>query len=366
MGRFSATLLLLLGACGDNVDGEGLPPGPGQDVFPDGNGTATPRYVPQVCGVASWSTDGDARINLSVAQGAEGGATFLTAPIGGGQLSGFTLNTREDIVSGEETRVPVDGSFESVSVTYVQGLPVSTAIAGTTISVHQLDPSFEFANLMTQIKGTHVSEPAFFRSSGNLVMPVAGEDGLTVHRFYDSLEPLDSKTFVTTKPATSFAAAQVGAGIMSAWSTDTECYLHMTHTYEPGETARIVGACPGTRLSYNQKSGEGIMLFDSPEGIRLMSLYQLQQGGHPVVIRADATSPRTVFDGTNFWVSYLDERGDVGVGFLDASYRPVTIALGAMNPGADAYELTMIDGAPWVFTLDDSGYTGYKLCVGED
>jgi len=28
-----------------------------------------------------------------------------------------------------------------------------------------------------------------------------------------------------------------------------------------------------------------------------------------------------------------------------------------------AYQLQMIEGAPWVFAFDDTGYTGNRMCV---
>jgi hypothetical protein len=70
-----------------------------------------------------------------------------------------------------------------------------------------------------------------------------------------------------------------------------------------------------------------------------------------------------VFDGTNFWVSYLDARGDIVVGFLDANRQPITMALGAPRPERLGYELAMIDGSPWVISVDDGGYNAYRMCV---
>jgi hypothetical protein len=302
-------------------------------------------------------------MNLSVTQRPDGGATVLTAPIKGGSLLGFSVDTAMDIVTASSTKVPIDGIFTQVSVSYLQGLPVSTAIAGDTIFVHQLDPAFEYAHLTAKLLGTHVAEPALYTTSSNIVMPVAGDDGLWFHRFHDSLEPIDSLHMMQTEPATSFAVAQAGASLVSAWSTESTCYVNVNRTYELGTTGIISSPCADPRLAFNQRTGEGVMLFDSEEGVRLMSLYETQMGGHPRVIRPETSSPRTVFDGTNFWVAYLDSRGDIVAGFLDANHQPITIALGAPSPERQSFELTMVDGAPWVFSLDATGYNAYKLCV---
>ena len=105
------------------------------------------------------------------------------------------------------------------------------------------------------------------------------------------------------------------------------------------------------------------MLFDSSEGVRLMSIHTTMMGGDAHVIRRDGTSPRTLFDGTNFWVSYLDARGDILVGFLDAQRNIVTTSLAGPKPEQGAYELVLVDGNPWVFSLGDAGYSAYRLCV---
>ncbi len=70
-----------------------------------------------------------------------------------------------------------------------------------------------------------------------------------------------------------------------------------------------------------------------------------------------------MYDGERFWISYLDARGDVVVGFLDEHNKPITMSLGAPQPERAGYELVMIDGASTVFSVDDKGYTAYSMCV---
>src|SRR5688500_2380011 len=70
MCRVSSALLLLPAACGANFDDGGLPSPPTDDVEPGDTATATPRYVPTVCGVQTWTTNlADAgTMNVSVSQ----------------------------------------------------------------------------------------------------------------------------------------------------------------------------------------------------------------------------------------------------------------------------------------------------------
>jgi hypothetical protein len=364
MGRTSATTLLLLSlaACGDNLDDGSLGAGPADDIHPAGNGDVIPRYVPHVCGVNSWSpTVSNPEMALSVVQRPTGGATLVSAPRAGGSIYGFNLDPRMDMV-GVGQKV-LDGTFDNVSISYVGGRPVTTSVAGGAVYVNVLDDNLAYPQFITKVPGSFVGEPAFYKAQTNILMPVVDDTGLSMYRFDDSLEPIDSKHFVTTAPARSIAVSQLGTAMMTSWSTDTSCYLHVNTTYEAGVTATVDAPCTDPKIAINQTSGDGVMLFDSPQGIRLMGLHTTMMGGDARLIRSDATSPRALFDGTNFWVSYLDARGDIVVGFLDENHNPVTMSLGAAKPDRLGYELVEVEGSPWVFSLDADGYSAYRMCV---
>lgn len=363
MGRFFASVLFLA-ACGDNSDLD-LSGNPDQ-VEPGDNGTVAARYQPAVCGVMAWDNVGlDAAQDVSVTARPNGGATFFSAPLAGGSLTGFQLDPRMNMENGTIQKLPINNAlFDKVAVSYIQNRPVSTAISDGAVYVHTLDTKLETAEYITKVPGLSISEPTFLYAQGNLVMPVGTKDGLFMHRFVDdSLEPMDSKRFSTTKPVLAVTSAQLQTNMMTAYSTETECYLMVNSTYEVGVSARVERACPSPRLSVNEFNGDAKLLFDSPEGIRMMPIHLTMFGGDAPVIRTDASSPRTVFDGERFWISYLDARGDVVVGFLDERNHPVTMSLGAPQPERAAYELVMIDGAPTVFSVDDKGYTAYSMCV---
>jgi hypothetical protein len=363
MGRTSATFLLLsLAACGDNFDDEGLGAGPTDDVNPAGNQDVVPRYVPSVCGINSWSPDfANPEMDMSVVQRPSGGATLVTAPRAGGALYGFNLDPRMDMI-GDGKQI-LDGSYSHVSVSYVNDRPVTTSVADGAVFINLMDENLQYPQYITKIPGSYIGEPAFYQAQGNIVMPVANDTGLWMHRFDDGLEPIDSKHFKTTDPARSITVSQLGTAMMTSWSTDTSCYLHVNTTYEAGVTATVEAPCLEPKIAVNQTNGDGVMLFDSAEGVRLMTLHTTMMGGDARVIRPDASSPRTLFDGTNFWVSYLDARGDIVVGFLDANNAPVTLSLGAPKPDRLAYELVNIEGSPWIFSIDSTGYSAYRMCV---
>jgi hypothetical protein len=357
-------MLVLLAACGDNLISDGAGPGPADEVSPNGNATNIPRYVPSVCGVQTWQTNiaGDPAMNVSVAE-VPGGAAVLATPRSGGKLTGFVLDTRMNMVSAD--KLPIDGLFTHVTASYVENRMVSTAVQGGSVFLHLLDNDLTNPQYTAKLPGSYVAEPAFFKTQADLVMPVAGDDGLWLYRFDDSFEPTGSVHVVPTKPARSFAAAQLGVALMTAWSTDSECYMMLTSTFSGGVDTRVPVACHDPRISVNQKTGEGVMVFDSPDGVRMMGIQTTQFGGGARVLRTGTSAARTLFDGTNFWISYLDERGDILVGFLDGNRQLITMSLAGegSKPEAQAYELVMVDNNPWVFSLGTEGYTAHRMCI---
>jgi len=71
-----------------------------------------------------------------------------------------------------------------------------------------------------------------------------------------------------------------------------------------------------------------------------------------------------VFDGSRYWVSYIDARGDVVVGYLDANNQLISMGIVGGKPAHDAYELVMVDDHPWIFTTDPTnGYMAHRLCL---
>lgn len=362
MGRFSSVLFLLLAACGDNLTVEGPESGPDPDVTPVGNATQTPHYAPAVCGVQTWSTSAvnDPAMNVSVVARPDG-ATVLATPRAGGIMQGFVLDDRMNMIT--TNKIAVDGAFTQVVASYVGNRLTSTSVQSGAVFLHLLDDDLANPQFTAKFPGTYVPEPAFYQTQADLVMPIGGDDGLWFHRLADSFEPISSVHVATTMPVRSLAAAQMGVALLTAWSTDSECYMMLSSTFGPGPDTRMGVACADPRLSVNQKTGEGVMVFNSPEGVRMMPVQQTQFGGDAKLLRPDTAAPRTLFDGTNFWISYLDARGDIIVGFLDEHRNIVSMSLAGPKPEQGAYELVMVDGNPWVFSLGDAGYSAYRMCV---
>jgi hypothetical protein len=363
MGRFSWLVLGLLAACGDNTISSGDEPD--DDFQPTGEvGVVAPRYVPTVCDATSWTTNigGDLATNVSVVAGRSNGATLLAVPVGGGAMTGFVLDPSMNMLSGGQ-KIDTKQAFEDVSVTRTEDLVIATAVSNGSVYTYLLDTKLGSPQLAAKkLPGTHLAEPAFFYTSHDLVMPVGGDDGLTLHRFSSSYNYIDSKHVVATPPATGLTSAQVGLTTMAAWSTKDDCYLTEMMAYDAAPSINLGYACSSPRLAVNAATQAGALVFDSPEGVRLLNT-QYASKVKAGLLRAGGSSPRILFDGMKFWVSFLDPRGDVNVGFLDERNQLISVSIAGARPQSQAYEFALVKGELWVFALDASGYSAYRMCV---
>jgi hypothetical protein len=363
MGRFSTVALLLLVACGDNFGEDGIGGIDPIDVDGVGTGagtTASPRLVPQVCGVESWTTNVVSAMNVSVAMSGQT-SVMLATPQGGGSIAGFIGDPAAHTLT--TTKIDIDGAFSSVTATLVANRVASTAVADATILLHTLDDDLTNPLYIGKVAGRHLAEPALFAAQGDLVMPVAGDDGVWLHWYGHAFDPIGQKQLLATEPVLSFDATMFGNTMLAAWSTTESCYVVSANVFDhAGTTTRLPAACGDPRMAVNNW-GIGLAVFDTPEGASMMTLSPSQMGGNARVLRNGMTSPRTVFDGARFWISFLDDRGDVVVALVDDKYDVQMMGLDGPEVTGTGYELVMGDGSPWIVSLAGGVYTAYRLCA---
>lgn len=362
MGRFSCLVVVLVAACADNAvdvpdestDGTKLP---------DGVNTVdvAQRLVPSVCGVSEWPMKvTDAKIDLSVA-GRANGAAIVSMPIGGGTARGMLVDARMRIVRDET----IATGYDKVSVSYAANRYASTASANGNVAVSLMADDLSSSQLVTSVAGNVVAKPAFYPVGpfNDLVMPVGGDNGLTLYRFADSFEPLDSRLVVATNPVESVTAAQFGSKTLAAWSTAKECFVAQISGLEAGDVAKSPLPCANPRLAVDPSTLYGILVYDGPSGATM----RFTQGAKMFETHeyAGMAAPRALFDGKNFWMSYINLRGDVVVGIIDAKQEITSIGLEFTRPYDSSYELAMVEGSPWIFALDANGYSGHRLCVAK-
>jgi len=200
-------------------------------------------------------------------------------------------------------------------------------------------------------------------AGNDFVMPIAGNDGLWLHRLADSFEPLDSLQLLATDPVRALAATQLSTALLAAWSTDNDCYMMLTSRLAAGPYRHIAEACAQPRVAADPKTNIGVMVYAGAGGVRMMRFMGQSFDVMPSLVRESSHAPRVVWDGNRFWIGFLDVRGDVIVGFLDDKGEPVTMSLAGPQPDKAGFELAVVNGLPWVVTLDATGYTAHQMCA---
>jgi hypothetical protein len=364
MGRFFASILFLA-ACGDNLGIQGEDPG----IDPTGGNVTDPlpRLVPEVCGFAQWTTvtNADPALQTSVVQRPYG-ATILAVPRNGGTMTGFAIDDRMNLMTDPNgTKVLTDATFSAVSASVVDNRLLATAVTADTTYVNLLNDDLTNPQLVAKLPGSFIAQPAFLRADSQTVIAVGGPDGVNMTQFDNSWAQVQSKLVGPSKPVSGLAATQYGSAVLAAWSTvSNECYVQMFAALTPGTQSHTTFACNAPRIAGDVANSTAKIVFEGAGNIRLMHVAHTQMGGDSVLLRPEGMSPRVVFDGNRYWVSYIDARGDVVVGYLDANNQLVSMGIVGPKPAHDAYELVMVDNHPWVFTTDPTnGYTAHRMCL---
>jgi hypothetical protein len=366
MGRFLASLLIVVAACGDNLE-PGQTPGPnGTNTGPDLN--PLPHTYPEICGYAQWTTviAADPMMQVSVVKRLYG-ADVLAVPRAGGTLTGFAIDDRMDMMTDPNgTKIDVNSeAFTAVSSAVVANRLVATAVDIDAVKVTLLQDDLTSPQEIAKLPGTFMAQPAFLHADGQTMIPVGGPDGLEMTQFDAAWNPIATKLVGPSKPVSGMAATQYGDTVLGVWSTVSgECYVESLPALVQGPQSKVSFPCDAPRIAGDISAGTAKIVFEADGTVRLMHVAHTQMGGDSVLLRPDARSPRVVFDGSRYWISYIDGRGDVAVGFLDGNNELVSVGLIGSRPSHDAYELVMVDNHPWVFAVDPTnGYTAHRMCL---
>ena len=163
----------------------------------------------------------------------------------------------------------------------------------------------------------------------------------------------------------SLATAQNGDEIRAAWeTTDKRCFIADLAAVTKVDAALVDHDCGRPQIATDVASATTNIAFERDGGIRLMHISHLHGGIASTLLRPDARSPRIAFDGTRFWITYLDARGDIVIGFLDEDNHLVSTGLVGPAPADGAYELAFVDGRIWVVSVDaTNGFMAHQMCA---
>jgi hypothetical protein len=369
MGRLFACVLLVA-ACGDNlVSDPNLKP----NGFDDPSvivGPAVQRLVPAVCSSVSWSMTPTARtVELAVAS-AHGVTSIFATPEGGGQLYGFTLDDRMVVTSDPtSTKIDVADSFTAVSAAVLDGKLVTSGVAGDTAYVDLFAQGINATpKRIGKVAATTLAQSSFLQLVNSTMLVTGGTDGVSLTQVGTNIQLGATMLVGASKPVTSLSTTQYGQTILATWTTiDHECYVEHVAGFIPGNATHSMVDCDHARIASNINNDEARIVFDGGGGLRLMHVSHMQIGGDSVLLRPLAASSRVVFDGLHYWVSYIDARGQIAVGFLDAQSHLVSMGIDGPAPIGESYELSVIDGRVWVISQDiQNGYTATQMCLANE
>jgi hypothetical protein len=363
MGRFSV-IVLFLAACGDSSGQPAIVHTGGQDTYqPGGAGVPIPLYAPQVCGDLSWTTNTqNTAIDVSVVPRSFG-AQVLAVPLAGGAMTGYSLDKAMNLQTvGPE--LSINDKFTTVSASEVDGHLMSTAVDASSIRVHLIADDLSGAQEIAKLAPGYIAKPAFQAADGANFVPVADSQGLRLERF-DATWNETTMRVANTEDATGLTAAVMDHSTIAAWSTKANCYMMTLFTPQPGPLATMPEACTAPRLAVDGATQHGQLVFESSGDIRILETQHTSFDGVSQLLRTKGTSPRVLWDGQRFWISYLDQRGNIVVGYLDGgdSGHYISTAIEGATPVSSAYELVLIAKQVWAVSFDETGYTAHRVCM---
>ncbi len=188
-----------------------------------------------------------------------------------------------------------------------------------------------------------------------------GASGMLKTTFDGGWTAMDTEVFSRSVP-TGMTSAAYGDDGMVAWSTTTSCHLQRISA---GISSTQNFACKDARLATSYAERKGELVWQGGDSVMLSNIRASAHNeiADEKVLATEGTSPRVVFDGERFWVSYLNKLGELVVGYLDDNDNLVS-TLADLRPLPGAHELVVMDGSLWAFAFDaETGFGASRLCL---
>ena len=356
-------ILLLCAACGDNLIVESEEEGPPVEEFPE---TERVAFAPDVCAVRAWPSMSfaDRDVDLTVVPTVNGGAAVFTVDRAGGPLRGFAIDGRGELLTKEEgNTIRDDLAFTAVSAAYIDERLITAAVADDgSIAIDMIRPDLGAHHNLIMARGTLIADLPIAHARDARLVTVGDTNGLTAIRFNNAWQTNGTQPIGNVN-ALSMTSTRYRDDTMIAWSTDSTCTLsrvaaEVTSTHD--------FACIGGRLAMNVPEHTGYIVYE--EGGDKLSISQItitdqNKITNQRVLVDGARSPKILFDGSRYWVSYINIRQDVVVGYVGPDGSLVSMALEGTQPYGEGYELALVNGGVWVFSVDGAGVNAQRLCL---
>lgn len=356
-------IVLLCAACGDNTIVD--PEQEGPPVEEPGWDSTEPFFAPDVCSVRSWPSVvfEDRDVDLTVVPTATGAALFAVDRAGG-PLRGFAIDGRGELETKEQGNILRDDlTFTAVSAAYIDERLVTAAVTDEgSVAIDMIRPDLGATANLNTVRGTLVADVPMAHVRDQRLATVGDDTGLTAIQFDTAWQTAGTMALTTAAPL-SMTATRYRDDTMVVWSTDSTCHLSRVAAQR---TSNRNFPCLNGRLAVNVLDRSGYMVYE--EGADKLMLSQIRVGGESEIANSNLLlegghAPKIVFDGSRYWVSYIDARGDVVVGYLREDGTLRSMALEGTQPMAEGYELALINGGVWVFAVDGAGANAQRLCL---
>jgi len=364
MRRFLTISLLVMGGCGDNLGGGGeTGDHDTNSAGIDNSGAVENKLIPQVCAAHSWPSvfAQDKDLALRAVPTQEGAAVFAVAK-GGGPLYGFAVDARGLIIGDAAGTKIVEGNFTAMSATQIDGRLIVALRDDKDIRVEMLGDDLAASQHLTTLSGPLLGDTLMMYARGNYVAATGGVGGIAVNTFDAGFSDMGAKIIDASEPSW-MSTTRYGNDAMVAWSTPDECHLARvtanTHSVQSFP-------CRNSRIATAPAYKGGQMVFEQDGGIHRTAI---MVGAHNELANntqlvPHGSSPRIVYDGKRYWVSFLSVHGDIVLGYLDENGTLVSMAIEGTRPMDAAYDLAVIDGSVWVYSFDgDNRYSANKMCL---
>ncbi|HLL24025.1 MAG TPA: hypothetical protein VK427_17955, partial [Kofleriaceae bacterium] len=291
------------------------------------------------------------------------GAALFSVPLAGGALRGFAIDSTGKIVTKEAgTVLREDRRYHAVAAAFA-GDRLVTAVVTDDASVvidHVREDLGASTNLVTA-RGYTVADVPMTPLRQHHLAAVGGDEGVSALRF-DATWAADGTHELSAVGPRTVTATSFRDDTMVAWSTGTSCHLARIGG---ARTSARPWACEHARIAVDSLARRGYMVFEAGEKVMISEIVVDGESelANVRVLLDGARAPKIVFDGERYWISYLNVRDDVVVGYLGAGGTLVSMALEGTQPMPRGYELAILDGSPWVFAVDGNGANAQQICL---
>lgn len=360
--------MLLLVASGCSTDLITEPPVDTTQELPPATSADAPiassPYAASVCHVNAWTTPLGARDNaqLAVVPRASGGASVFAVPQSGGALTGFQFDQYGIQWGDPAGHVIREGKYTSVRAGEVDGRLVASLSDGKNLEIDAIADDLSTFGKLAAMQGSFAARVPILHERAQRLIPTASDGGISFTTLDDQWHETHSVFAFKDAGTLGMDAAQIHGDTgdtVTVWSTRHQCNVERLVAKQAWsanlscESPRVVTSEHGiTELFFENHGRIGhYPLLGEDSDLKAPS-YFIEPGD----------SPHAIFDGTRTWLAYRDGHGQVLAGFEDEHGHFVHVGLDQVV-GHDSFEIAKVDGAPWVFTVNDSGYYAFELCA---